>query len=534
MGTKWTVGRKLAAGFAVALTALLVVGAVSYRSMSQLIENAAWVAHTHEVLQELESLLSLLKDAETGQRGYLISRQKSFLEPYTVALTRYPDRFREIRKLTSDNPNQQRRLDTLEPLLVARVDVLRANIEKQDKDEKVTIDLSRGKQLMDDIRRVVQDMEAEERDLLDRRVADEAESVRIAKLVIVLGSLVAVVLVAVIGVVITRGITGPLRTVTDLSRRVAEGDLRDETLTITSSDEIAQLAGTADRMLKSLRDLTGRISSVTATLGGAAAEILASVQQQAAGTKEQAATVQEITTTMEEISQSGAQISGKAKQVAAAAEAASAASASGSRAVQEMSRGMAAIREQVEEVAENIVGVSEKTQAVGEIIATVNDIAERSNLLALNAAIEAAGAGDHGSRFSVVADEMKNLADQAKDSTVQVRTILGEIQKGINTSVMLTEEAVKRVEAGKQQADVTEQTIRQLAETTVESVRAFEQIVGAGGQQQIGFEQVAQGMRDIRQAASQTAASTTQLEAAAANLTALGRALNEAVGRYKL
>ena len=139
-------------------------------------------------------------------------------------------------------------------------------------------------------------------------------------------------------------------------------------------------------------------------------------------------------------------------------------------------------------MADNIVALSEKTQAVGEIIATVNDIAEQSNLLALNAAIEAAAAGDQGSRFSVVANEMKNLADQAKESTVQVRTILGDIQKGINSSVMLTEEAVKRVEAGKQQADVTERTIREMAETTQESVQAFQQIIGAANQQQIGFE----------------------------------------------
>ena len=102
---------------------------------------------------------------------------------------------------------------------------------------------------------------------------------------------------------------------------------------------------------------------------------------------------------------------------------------------------MEAIREQVEEVAEKIVALSQKTQAVGEIIATVNDIAEQSNLLALNAAIEAATAGEQGSRFSVVANEMKHLADQAKEATVQVRTILGDIQKGINSSVMLTEEA---------------------------------------------------------------------------------------------
>src|SRR5207253_3218723 len=149
---------------------------------------------------------------------------------------------------------------------------------------------------------------------------------------------------------------------------------------------------------------------------------------------------------MEEVGRSGAQIQERAKQVAASAEATSSASTSGLQAVRDTAQTMEAIRDQVEQVAENVAALSVKTQAVGDIIATVNDIAERSNLLALNAAIEAAGAGEQGARFSVVANEMKNLADQAKESTVQVRNILGDIQKGINSTVMVTEEAVKRVE----------------------------------------------------------------------------------------
>ncbi|MEX2560909.1 MAG: methyl-accepting chemotaxis protein [Pirellulales bacterium] len=346
------------------------------------------------------------------------------------------------------------------------------------------------------------------------------------------------VLVAVLGSVfswlIARGVITPLASVVSVAQRISQGDLRVQKVTNVSGDEVGQLAAVFNQMLDTLKDLTGQTVSVTGNLNAAAAEILASTQQQAAGTKQQAATVQEITATMEEVRQSGSQISEKAQQVASAAELTSTTSSSGLRAVQETNGTMEAIREQVEEVAENIVSLSEKTQAVGEIIATVNDIAERSNLLALNAAIEAAAAGDQGNRFSVVANEIKNLADQAKDSTVQVRNILGEIQKGINSSVMLTEEAVKRVEAGKQQADVAEQTIRQMTETTVESVQTFQQIIGATSQQQIGFEQVTQGMQDIRQAASQTAASTLQLERAVASLNAQSQQLRAAVGRYQL
>lgn len=364
------------------------------------------------------------------------------------------------------------------------------------------------------------------------------QSNSLTTILLVVGASIVMIAIVIV-LLLTRIIAEPLSKFIHFVERVGQGDLTQRAAVAsadgeTSGDEVRRLGQIMNQMVAGLRDLTGQTVAASGNLNATAAEILASTQQQAAGTKEQAATIQQITSTMEEVRQSGGQISERARQVATAAEAASSTSAAGLRAVQETNRSMEAIRAQVEEVAENIVALSEKTLAVGEIIATVNDIAERSNLLALNAAIEAAGAGEQGNRFSVVANEIKNLADQAKESTVQVRGILGDIQKGINSSVMLAEEAVKRVETGKQQAEVTEQTINQMAATTQESVQAFQQIIGATGQQQIGFEQVTQGMHDIRQAATQTAAGTLQLEKAAANLSSQSQQLRQAVGRYRL
>ncbi len=333
---------------------------------------------------------------------------------------------------------------------------------------------------------------------------------------------------------IARGITVPLQQVVNAAGEISRGNLRLEKLQFNSEDELGLLSRAFDDMLDNLKDLSRQILDVTGNVNSAAAEILASTQQQASSTKEQAATVQEISTTMQEISQSGSEISEKAKQVAASAEASSAASHSGITSVQSTSRLMEGIRQQVEEVATKIVSLSERTQAIGEIVQTVNAIAEQSNLLALNASIEAASAGEQGSRFSVVASEMKSLAERAKENTVQVGGILGEIQRGINSSVMLAEEAVKRTDSGKQQAEVSERTIHQMTQTTVESVHAFQQIIGATSQQQIGFDQVTQGMRDIRQAAEQTAIGTAQLEKALANLNDLSSQLRAAVSRYRL
>ena len=161
-------------------------------------------------------------------------------------------------------------------------------------------------------------------------------------------------------------------------------------------------------------------------------------------------------------------------------------------------------------------------------------MAEQSNLLALNATIESASAGEHGSRFSVVASEMKKLADQAKSSTVQVRTILGEIQRGIHTSVMLTEETVKRVEAGKTKADTAEDTIARMSEMTCQSIEAFQQIVGGTNQQAVGIEQTFRAMEEVRRATEQSAVGTAQLEEATATLNSLSAQLDSSVQSYRL
>lgn len=314
---------------------------------------------------------------------------------------------------------------------------------------------------------------------------------------------------------------------------IANGELRQYELE-EGSDDLGRIAAAFNTMSNNLRRLIGQIVSVTENVNSATTQVSASASQQASSTKQQASTIQEITSTMREISQTGAQILEKAKELSAATEASTAASQSGIAAVQETSRTMEAIREQVEEVAQNIVALSEKTLAIGDIVATVNEVAEQSNLLALNATIEAASAGDQGHRFSVIANEMKNLADQAKQCTIQVRDILGDIQKGINSSVMLTEEAVKRVESGKQRTKVSEDTIRQMSRTTEANIVAFQQIIGATNQQQVGFEQVTKGMEEIREAIQQTASGTSQLEQAVNSLSALSRQLKTAVGSYQL
>lgn len=359
-----------------------------------------------------------------------------------------------------------------------------------------------------------------------------AEIYERSRISILLTLLAAVILALLVTYLVSRAVVRPLNTVMAFVGKVGDGDLTGR-LEATGTDEIARLSRTLDGMVASLSDLARTNRAATTDLNAAAAEIRASAQQQAASVEEQFAAVQETAATVDEITHSGAQISKRASEVIATAQATAKTSRQGLRAVSDTAQAMDAIREQAEAVAGNIVTVSEKTQAIGEIIESVNDISERTHLLALNAAIEAAAAGESGRSFAVVASEMKLLADQAKAATSQVRAILGEIQRGINTSVMLTEEAVKRSAAGKTRSDTTQRTIEEITARVEENVQTFQQIVASTNQQQLGIEQVMGALQNIRQASQQTAAGTREVEAASANLTELAQALMALAERYR-
>jgi len=348
-----------------------------------------------------------------------------------------------------------------------------------------------------------------------------------------IGLILAVGIAVAVAYLIRKSIITPLNTFMAFVERVGQGDLTRHT-ELTSSDEIGRLGTTLNVMVDGLRDLARQNREATENLNAATAEIRASSQEQAASVEEQLAAVQETAATVDEITHSGAQIGKRAQEVIASAQATAQTSNEGLRAVDETARAMDSIRDQAEAVAENIVALSEKTQAIGDIISTVNDISERSHLLALNAAIEAAAAGENGRSFSVVASEMKLLADQAKDATNQVRSILGDIQRGINSSVMLTEEAVKRVAAGKERTDTTQRTITEITGRVQEGVQTFQQIVASTNQQQLGIEQVMGALQNIRQASQQTAVGTRQLEEAAGNLASLSQQLLGLAERYRV
>lgn len=574
---KWSVGTKIATGFAVALLIFVTVGVVSYRATTRLIEASEWRDHTHDVLEHLDQTLSLLKDVETGQRGYVLTGDEKFLEPYVMAVDRIEPGIQTIRKLTSDNSRQQKRLDALEPLVRNRLAFSAESIatrrEQGFEPALQLIKAGRGKLLMDQIRGVVDEMKSEEEGLLKSRGDAARHDAANAKRTILAGTLAALLLATIAAFLITRNIAPPLQQLTSIAERITTGDLSVELPTDDRSDEVGSLARAFRRMTISLRamataaeeiasgdlrtavrpqssndvlgnafarmtaDLRDQIREMSEganLLGTAANEIVASTSELAASASESAAAVSETTTTVEEVRQTAQLASQKARLVSDSAQKAAQVSMGGKKSAEDVAGGMNRIRQQMEAIASSMMRLSEQSQAIGQIIATVEDIATQSNLLAVNAAIEAARAGEHGKGFGVVAQEVKSLAEQSRQATSQVRTILGDIQKATGAAVMATEEGSKAVESGMRQTEAAASSIQALATSVNEASQAATQISASSQQQLVGVDQVAGAMESIRQASMQNVESAKQLETAARNLNQLGQRIKITVERYQM
>ena len=328
-------------------------------------------------------------------------------------------------------------------------------------------------------------------------------------------------------------IVGPLSASAEYVDRIARGEIP-QPITERYQGDFDLLKDNMNRLSERLRSMILEISSASSNLGSAAAEIMAATSQQVAGATEQSAAISQTTTTVDEVKTISEQAIERAQEVVNASQRTVDISRSGQQSVEQTVESMGLIKERVEGIAENIVALSDQTQQIGEIIATVNEIAAQSNMLALNASVEAARAGEHGKGFAAVALEVRNLAEQSRQATSQVKTILQDVQNAISAAVMSTEEGTKVVDSGVKLANQTGEVIVQLSSAITQAAQTSVQVVAGGRQQASGMEQIALAMQNINQATQQSLASTRQAEKAAQNLNELSGKLTQLVQRYKV
>ncbi|WP_260675906.1 CHASE3 domain-containing protein [[Scytonema hofmanni] UTEX B 1581] len=256
---KFKISTKIGASFAVSLVSFTVIGLLIYRTATETIKTSRLETHTYQVLTNLENFLSTLKDAETGQRGYLITGSEDYLQPYNAAIPVIDKKITELRRLTGDNPSQQQRLDAVESLTQKRIDRLKEVIEIRRNQgsagvsQAVSAGQGKGKIMMDNIRGLVSDLKNEELRLLKQRSAASDEATRQMNYSIAFGIPLYLLLLTLIAFFLNRNISRPLEEVSSVAEKIAAGDLDTNVPVNNRRDEIGILAQTFNKMIANLR-----------------------------------------------------------------------------------------------------------------------------------------------------------------------------------------------------------------------------------------------------------------------------------------
>jgi methyl-accepting chemotaxis protein len=485
MYRNWTFGQKVALGFAAAASILLVLALVGYLNAHRLVENERWVAHTQQVRAKLNELCSLLVDAETGERGFIITGSDSFLEPYQAAVAGIAKGLDELAVLTID-PSVQRELDSARHLIGAQLSLLSSAIEQRRAlgiaASATTLTAGDGKRGMDQLRRSFARMDNEERQLLEQRSAEAESSAQTTKLVLLWGSLLGAALVALIGFTISRS-------------------------------------------------LSHQIGAAVQQVQSSSAELQVAANQQASGAQEQATAMNELTTTINELLATSRQIAESAQRVARVAEQTAAAARAGEGTVERGQEAVTGIRRQVDIIVTHMLELGKKSQQIGSVLDIVSELAEQTNILAINATIEAAGAGDAGRRFSVVADEIRKLADRVAGSTNETRKLIEDVRSAVNTTVMTTESGSKVVETGAKKFSEVAVAFREISVLVTTAAEVAREIELSTKQQATAVSQVNIAITDVATTSRETEASSGQTLETASQLAGLSRDLLKLVQR---
>ncbi|MBD2743479.1 CHASE3 domain-containing protein [Coleofasciculus sp. FACHB-1120] len=467
MENKIKLGQVTQVGFGTVMALMVGIGITSKISTNTLVEAVDWVTHTYEVKDKLGGLEKNLVDAETGQRGFIITGRDTFLEPYNKALEIINKDFKEIQKLVQDNPKQLENLANIEDLSQEKISELAETIflKKAGKETELrALVLSgKGKQVMDNLRDEIGEMIAIENELLDKRKEEAKRAEEISNFISLGGTAAAIGLACFTLWFISKKVVRPINDVTSAlassSTEISTAVEEQERIASNQAVAVNQACATMNELNASARQASEQAEASLES----ARQLLVLAESSTKGANQVLA--------LAESSTKGAnQVLALAESSATGSRQVLSLAASGNQSVIKTVNGMSELKEKVVAIADHILSLSEQTNQIGNISALVTGISNQTNMLALNAAVEAVRAGENSKGFTVIASEIRKLADQSKKSAEKINTLISDIQKSINLTVIVTER-------GKKDADETIEMSRETAEAFAKVSQAINDVV---------------------------------------------------------
>jgi methyl-accepting chemotaxis protein len=547
------IAAKLMAVFTLICAVAIVTGVVNYRHLSVIGKTDAMTIHSYNVLDQLARVVDGMVNSETGVRGYLISGNPEFLQPFESGQKVYQASVSELGNLTSTNPRQQARLDKVKEEAnkwlntVAQEIALMKDPASQSEAREIEASAA-GKIHMDALRAKIQEIGDESRSRLSARSAEGQAAFDNSNMTIIASGITIVVLAMLGGLAMVLVVARPVQRLTGAMLLLAEGNfsvvlpglgrgdevgdmaqavenfkvkaaekVRQETEAKAEQDGIAAAQRKED-MIKLANDFEGAVGQIIETVSSASTELEAS-----AGTLTSTAGRSKELTTM--VATASEEASTNVQSVASATEEMASSVNEISRQVQEAARIANEAVDQARKTNDRVGELSKAAGRIGDVVELINTIAGQTNLLALNATIEAARAGEAGRGFAVVASEVKALAEQTARATGEISQQVNGIQAATGESVVAIKEIGSTIAKMSEIASTIASAVEEQGAATQEISRNVQQAAQ-------GTRQVSSNITDVQHGASETGSASSQVLSAAQSLSSESNRLKVEVSKF--